>query len=534
MTFQTKVKLLAAALSATAVMLGSGPAWSQKKDNGGAQGAKAQTRVIVAFKAGGGPAARNAIAAGGGRVILDLSEANALAAEMPAAAVNGLRRNPNIEFVEDDPVRRALRPRPMLVNVPNALPVNTPETVPYGITMVQAPDVSDALAGNRKVCIVDSGIDRGHADLAGLILDGVNLTKSGQWYTDENSHGTHVAGTIAAVDNTIGVVGVLPNKQLRLYIAKVFDAAGSAPTSVIVRGMIQCMNAGANVVNMSLGGDVPTMLELRITELLSKRNILLIAAAGNDGNTLTSYPAGFGNVVSVAAIDKNKELASFSQVNADVELAAPGVEVLSTVPVGSQVGATATIGGVSYPVEAMENSALGAGAGPLADFGLGTAPAAGSMSGKVCLIQRGSISFAEKVVNCQNSGGVAAIVYNNTTGDVNGTLGETVTAIPSVGTTQADGQAMLAQVGQPASVSVFVTQDAYAYYDGTSMVTPHVAGVAALVWSHFPSCTAAQIRSSLNKHAMDLGAPGRDAKFGYGLVQAKATFEGIAKNGCGN
>jgi subtilisin family serine protease len=156
------------------------------------------------------------------------------------------------------------------------------------------------------------------------------------------------------------------------------------------------------------------------------------------------------------------------------------------------------------------------------------------MSGKVCLIQRGEISFAEKVVNCQNSGGVAAIVYNNTTGDVNGTLGETVTSIPSVGATQADGLAMLAQVGKAAAVRVFVTKDAYAYYDGTSMAAPHVSGVAALVWSHFPSCTAAQIRSSLTKHAMDLGAPGRDAKFGFGLVQAKATFDGISFNGCGN
>jgi len=80
---------------------------------------------------------------------------------------------------------------------------------------------------------------------------------------------------------------------------------------------------------------------------------------------------------------------------------------------------------------------------------------------------------------------------------------------------------------------VFGTDDAYAFYDGTSMATPHVAGVAALVWSHFPHCTASQIRNSLDLHAQDLGVAGRDVHFGFGLVQAKATFDAISAGGCG-
>jgi subtilisin family serine protease len=74
----------------------------------------------------------------------------------------------------------------------------------------------------------------------------------------------------------------------------------------------------------------------------------------------------------------------------------------------------------------------------------------------------------------------------------------------------------------------------YAYYDGTSMATPHVSAVAALVWSYFPTCTGAQIRSSLDKSALDLGPAGRDVKYGFGLVQAKAAYDRIKSQGCGN
>ena len=260
---------------------------------------------------------------------------------------------------------------------------------------------------------------------------------------------------------------------------------------------------------MSLGGDGISQAELRATEQLAKNNTLLIAAAGNDGNTAISYPAGFASVVSVAAVDSKKKQASFSQTNADVELSAPGVDVESTVPIGSQIAAALTVG-KAYDVLPMEGSPLTSASGPLADFGLGDAPVAGSMTGKVCLIQRGTITFAEKVVNCQNSGGVGAVVYNNTSGDLNGTLGTTVTTIPSVGTTQLNGQTLLRSLGTVASVSVFKTNDVYAFYSGTSMATPHVSGVAALVWSYFPACSAAQIRDSLDKSAQDLGDRGRD------------------------
>jgi len=321
--------------------------------------------------------------------------------------------------------------------------------------------------------------------------------------------------------------------------AEVFDATGGAYSTTIARAMLKCVLARSHVVSMSLGGDRASRIEQRVVDMLEKRGILMIAAAGNEGVTApgaTSYPAGFANVVSVAAVDSKKAVASFSQFNTDVELAAPGVGVLSTVPIGSQTAATVTAGGTLFPAVPMEGSPRASATGPLADFGLGQPAAAGSMASKVCLISRGEISFAEKVLNCQNAGGVGAIVYNNVPDEpVNGTLGETVTTIPSVGTTQADGETMKAtKLGQSTTVAVFGTNDAYAFYDGTSMATPHVSGVAALVWSYFPHCTASEIRSSLNKHAEDLGDAGRDIHYGWGLVQAKKTHDAINTLGCGN
>ncbi|MGX4641346.1 S8 family serine peptidase [Massilia sp. SYSU DXS3249] len=485
------------------------------------------TRVIVAFKPGAAASVKSQVKAAKGAVKHEIFGMNAMAVEVPNVALKGLENNPNVEYVEEDALRQ-----PFALTTPSTgTPYATGQQVPYGIKLVQADQLSDAKAVNRMVCIIDSGYDRSHEDLSGNNVTGEYDAGTGWWYTDENHHGTHVAGTVAAINNSgVGVVGVNPNRQLKLHIVKVFGKDGWAYSSTLASAANKCGAAGANVISMSLGGGRKTTTEQKAFDSLYAKGVLSLAAAGNDGNRVVSYPAGYASVMMIGAVDENKQWATFSQYNSSVELAGPGVSVLSTVPAGGGIDAAISVGGVAYAAGAMEGSPLKTATAPLADFGIGD-KVNSAVSGKVCLIQRGSIDFAVKVQNCQSSGGVGAIVYNNVAGAFGGTLGTTTTAIPSVTATDTDGAAMMKQLGQSATVSVKASS--YAYYDGTSMATPHVSAVAALVWSYFPTCTAAQMRTSLNNSALDLGPAGRDTKYGFGLVQAKAAHDRIAALGCG-
>ena len=164
-------------------------------------------RYIIQFAPGAASNGAAAVQAAGGRIEVDLTgeSINAMAITIPEAALNGLRNNPNIVNIEEDS-----RVYPMA------------ETVPYGITMTQADLVSDADAGALNVCIIDSGYHIGHFDLQDANVIGLNLGGSGDPFIDSCGHGTHVAGTIAALNNGDGVIGVLPGGNVTLTIAKVF------------------------------------------------------------------------------------------------------------------------------------------------------------------------------------------------------------------------------------------------------------------------------------------------------------------------
>lgn len=530
---------LALAVMALSASISAAPA-AKSSSAGGLQ------PLIVAYKAGKAAAVRSEVESAGGKVVRELGRASAFAVRMPTAAVAALQASASVDFVEPDVERRLLgvQTRTMEATAkPLAAAVDTPtsgsEVLPYGIAMVQANQVHDALTGNRKLCIVDSGYDRTHEDLARNYLNGnvtgVNLTTSGTWDSDENTHGSHVAGTVAALGgNGVGVVGVNPGGYLKLHIAKVFDASGSAESSVVMDAVARCADAGANIISMSLGGGDPSQAERRVFRSLLNEGVLTIAAAGNAGDTSTSFPAGYEEVMSVGALDANKVRADFSQVNNDVEIAAPGVATLSTIPPNIESLGKLMVSGAAYDAAAMAGSPRLSATAPLYNFGLGAADDTGA-AGKVCLIQRGVISFAEKVLHCQNSGGVGAVVYNSLgRGMLFGTLGDLVTTIPSIGTSAAIGDVLVTKIGQSATVSVVPDPALYAFFNGTSMATPHVSGVAALVWSHFPNCSAKQIRQVLNASAKEIGRPGKDPEFGFGLVQAKAAYDRLAATGCGN
>jgi serine protease len=506
------VKLFGSLVLATS-LIACGPA---DQPAGSATAAQTQTgRYLIKFKPGLAGQGKSAVTAAGATVVLDLTARHdAVAAHVPAVAVQGLQNNPNIEYIEEDAPRYPLA-----------------QSVPYGIPLIQADLVDDSMASNRTICIIDSGIDLGHPDLPDLNVHGTNVSGTGYWYEDTCGHGSHVAGTIAAINNTTGVVGVLPNGVVNLHIVKVFDGpeCGWAFASGLVSALDKCLDAGANIVSMSLGGSFKSKTEDKAFAQAFAAGVLPIAAAGNDGTTRKSYPASYESVISVAAVDENKQVADFSQKNSAVELSAAGVAVTSTVPRGTGSETSVTVAGTGYAAAEMDGSPHGSANGLLVNCGLGDAPCAGA-TGAVCLIQRGNISFADKVLNCQAGGGIAAVIYNNEPGVLYGTLGGVATDIPSVGISQADGATLLAQAGATATVTLDASD--YGTWDGTSMATPHVSGVAALIWSHFTSCTNAQVRDALTATAEDLGAAGRDDAYGFGLVQAEAAII-LLSNNCG-
>jgi len=276
----------------------------------------------------------------------------------------------------------------------------------YGVQRVGAPAFWDAhglgsfpASGGVPVGIVDTGIDGYHEDLAGKVRAcgaAANGVVADGDCADAEGHGTHVAGTIGALaNNGVGVAGVAFNAPL--IICRALGGADGSGTVADVAACVRWVHdRGAKVISMSLGGPSSRTLAEAAKSAYARggrSGSLLVAAAGNDGDGTIEYPAGLDQVVSVGAIDGRDGVAPFSNENADVEVAAPGVDILST--------------------------KLGGG---------------------------------------------------------------------------------------------------YVRMSGTSMATPHVAGAASLLWGLTPSETVATIRARLDAAVDDLGAPGRDPAYGYGVV----------------
>ncbi len=478
-------------------------------------------RYIIQFAPGAAGQGVAAIQAMGGEINVDLTSrsVNAVSVTIPEQALKGLENNPNIINIESDGRRYLMA-----------------DQVPYGIEMVQADLVSDEFAGNQNICVIDSGYYIDHDDLQSNNVTATYDSGSGDPFIDPCGHGTHVTGTIAALANGSGVLGVLPSGNVGLHIVKVFGddnwsggSCGWSYSSSLVAAAYECADAGSNVINMSLGGGTSSSTEAQAFQDLYDQGILPVAAAGNSGNTSYSYPASYDAVVSVAAIEANKELASFSQRNDQVELSAPGVSVLSTTPFA---GAEVSVGNDSYQATPMDRAASTTAEGNLVDGGLCTS--AGNWSGQAVLCERGEISFSDKVSNVEAGGGVAAIIYNNETGNFAGTLdcggnpNRACSSVPAVSISQADGQHLVSnELGNAAFVSTVevVPASGHDAWNGTSMASPHVAAVAALVWSYAPDATPGEIRAALAASAEDLGTSGRNNEFGYGLVQAQAALD---------
>ena len=351
--------------------------------------------VLIGFQSAPGPAEQTLVRGVGGQIRHTYHLVPAIAANIPQQAISALLANPRVTAVEPDGQVFALDPE---------------LDSTWGVKRIGAGDVvhnTGVTGAGVLVAVIDSGIDYYHPDLADNYAGGhdfVNNTDP----MDDNNHGTHVAGTIGALHDDLGVVGVAPG--VFLYALKVLNAQGSGSWSDVIAALQWAVDNGIQVTNNSYGSDRnPGSLVEMAFDTSAAAGMVHVAAAGNSGNcggkgNKVGYPARYDSVIAVGATTAGDARPCFSSTGPDVELAAPGVAINSTL--------------------------LGGG-------------------------------YGEK--------------------------------------------------------------------NGTSMASPHVAGVAALVIAAGVT-DAAQVRQILTTTAEDLGDPGRDSSFGFGLVDA--TFGRGRGRGC--
>lgn len=437
---------------------------------------------------------------------------------------------------------------------------------PWGIVAVRAPGawgLSDA-GSKSRVLIIDTGVDVNHVALKNNIEKVKNFVPASQGgkidpldVKDEVGHGTHCSGTVAGQYNDkTGFVGVAP--RTKVLMGKVCNTQGCSSIDVAA-GIDWGVQEKVDVISMSLGTPGPTgnpmqdaMIEYMnkpIKAALKKAEaagVFTVAASGNSASDATDtkpevsprigYPASIPTVYAVGALNDDLSKASFSQWGPELDITAPGAAVLSTVPMqsgrNSQVYLTingqktliksASFSGTKEITVPKSNNLVAAGLGKVGEF-----PA--TVAGKFALISRGEITFAEKIKNAQAAKAVGVVFYNNAKGLVQGTAGEGQEIdYPVVMIEKEKGEEIVALLkqGQSASTEVSTVKSDYASFDGTSMATPHVAGVAALVISTYKlkhngvAPSPAIVRAVLNKSAQKTTFPNADNRYGAGLVRA--------------
>ena len=328
----------------------------------------------------------------GGDIKKDLRPlVHAVSAKIPEQFEELLERHPSVLYVEDDATAFALG---------HSDPASTEYSNSWGVDHVEADLVHpDNLGSGINVAVIDSGVNYNHPDLAPNYKGGYDFVNDDSNPMDDNGHGSHVAGTIAAIRDGKGVVGVAPSAGI--YALKVLGSSGSGSYSDIVAALNWAVDHDMHIASMSLGGSSSSTTLANAVKNAYDEGVLVVAAAGNDGRNSILYPAAYAQAIAVGATDGSNKKASFSNYGSKIELVAPGVSIRSTV------------GGSSYST-----------------------------------------------------------------------------------------------------------------YSGTSMATPHVSGVAALVWASGVATTPADVRTVLQNTAQDLGSSGKDSTFGYGLVRADRATEG--------
>lgn len=311
------------------------------------------TRRIVVFADGVSQAQRLQLArSSGAQIVRELPLINAVVIETPSTQVHvaeaRLRTMSEVSRIDEDPKinwLKAVDARGVDFAVPSVAELVAPvrelarrnaaaptppagQETPWGIAKVQAPAAWKTSRGaGVKLVVIDTGIDMKHPDLAPNIKGGWNAITKGPDFNDDNGHGSHCSGTIGAIDDDKGVVGVAP--KVSLYGVKVLDADGSGTFDDVIAGMQWAVDNKMEVASMSLGASQGNQALADMVAAMKKAGVILVAAAGNSGGSV-GYPAAYPGAIAIAASDSSDKLAYFSSRGPEVANIAPGVDVKST------------------------------------------------------------------------------------------------------------------------------------------------------------------------------------------------------------
>lgn len=203
----------------------------------------------------------------------------------------------------------------------------------WSITAFDLPSAWKKTKGEGvKIAVLDTGCDLGHPDLKSNLLPGLNLVKRSAPPEDDNNHGTHVAGIIAAENNEIGMVGVAP--EAKIVPVKVLDRHGNGSLEDVANGIRWSVDqAKVDLICMSLGSPSPVQEVRKAIQHAHSKGVICFVAAGNSGMTKSVfYPANYPETIAIGSIDENFKRSSFSNTGHNLDFMAPGNRILSTIP----------------------------------------------------------------------------------------------------------------------------------------------------------------------------------------------------------
>jgi len=291
--------------------------------------AAADRKVIIGFKKVTGvteEGKRQKFYRSGGHIKRSHKIINAVSGQLPENEIEKLKKDPDVAYVEPDVVVGVIEP--VLIS-----PTLTQEyTDSWGVTRIggNAAVAAGITGAGIKVAVLDSGIDYSHPDLIDNYKGGYNFVYDNDDPYDDGyiSHGTHIAGIIGARNNGTGVVGVAP--EVSLYAVKVLGGMVMGDLSDILAGIEWSISNNMNIINLSIGSPQDSTAFKEACDRARQAGIIVVAASGNANSSVVDFPAAYESVIAVSATNIDDTRATFSNYGTKVELAAPGVDIKST------------------------------------------------------------------------------------------------------------------------------------------------------------------------------------------------------------